>query len=164
MSGSVGGIVTFNYAEWSTLFPEFSNITSGQAQLYFNLAQRYCDNTVNSPVSDSSVGGERDTYLNLLTAHIAFLLGGTSTQPAAQLVGRISDASEGSVRVSTDWPEAANASQAWFMQSKYGVMFWAATSQYRAGGFYVPPIAKPVVQITGSQFPGSVFTYPPYGY
>ena len=150
-----------SYTEWSTLFPEFSNVSSSMAQLYFNLATRYCDNTAQSSVTDYSAGGERDTYLNLLTAHIAFLLSGTSSQAASPLVGRIADATEGSVSVSVDLPEANNATQAFFMQSKYGLLFWTATQQYRTGGFYAPrQCVPPIVGVTGAQFPGFIPVFP----
>lgn len=157
MSGSTG-VVSFNYGEWATLFPEFSNLSQSQATLYFGLAQQWCDNTISSPVGDYSLGGMRDTYLNLVTAHVAMLLAGAASQPASQSVGRVSAASEGSVSATLYMPEAKSSAEAFFSQTKYGLMFWTATAQYRYGGLYMPSptCGAQQVLVTGSQFPGSL--------
>ena len=73
--------VAFDYLGWSARYPELAAYVSLQlATAYFNEAGLYCDNTVNSPVTDDSVGGQRYMFLNMLTAHIAALnalLGGS---------------------------------------------------------------------------------------
>ncbi len=127
----VGGSVTFTYSEWITRYPEFAFITQAQAQLYFNEATGYLDNTVASPIYDASVGGIRDTALNMLTAHIAAIYNPSAAgQPASPLVGRIASATEGSVTVNTDNQYPAGSVQ-WYQQTKYGSSYWAYTSRYR---------------------------------
>lgn len=118
--------VSFNYSAWSARYPEFSAVTEPTAQLYFNEACLYCDNTGAGPVSDEAV---LSVLLNMLTAHIAYL-----AVPGRDSVGRVSSASEGSVSASFDMQ--APGSAAWFAQSKYGIAFWQATAQYRTARIY----------------------------
>ena len=125
------GIVAFDYTAWSTRYPELSGtVAQPLAQLYFNEAQFYCDNSVTSLIIDSSVGGQRSMLLNMVTAHIA-AMNMTGSSP---LVGRINSASEGSVSVQTqnDYPPG---SAQWFQQTKYGAAYWAAVAQYRVAMF-----------------------------
>ena len=123
-------IVAFDYTAWVTRYPEFSSVNEALAQLYFNEAGLYCDNTVNSPVTDDSVGGLRYTLLLMLTSHICALNAAINGQAASSLVGRISRAGEGSVSVETQNDHPPGSAQ-WFQQTKYGAAFWSATVQYR---------------------------------
>lgn len=131
----MGVIVSPDYAAWSSLFPEFSNVTEDQYGMYFDLATQYCRNDGGGPVSKASI---QTRLLNLMTAHIAFLLAGNNTSGgASELVGRISSAGEGSVNVSAEMP-GVNANSAWFMQTKYGAAFWQATAAYRTMRYLRP--------------------------
>jgi hypothetical protein len=141
-----GGVVTFSYADWSARYPELAaSVTSQTAQLYFNEAQLYCDNTPCSLITDASQpGGERELLLNMVTAHIAALNAPLNGQPSSPLVGRISGATQGSVSVQTqnDYPPGTVQ---WYQSTKYGAAFWAATTKYRSM-LYVRgpvPIANP---------------------
>ncbi|KWO67589.1 DUF4054 domain-containing protein [Burkholderia territorii] len=144
------GIVTFDYGTWSTRYPALAVTANATlAQLYFDEAQLYCDNTPCSPVQDLTI---RALLLNMLTAHIAQLnqpVGGVtaagttsgSDTPAAPspLVGRITSATEGSVSVSTEMNVPPGSAQ-WFAQTPYGAAFWAATAAYRTMRYVaVPP-------------------------
>lgn len=96
--------------------------------MYFDLATQYCRNDGGGPVSKATI---QVRLLNLMTAHLAFLLAGNNTSDgASSLVGRISSASEGSVSVSAEMP-GSNANSAWYLQTKYGAAFWQATAVYR---------------------------------
>ena len=144
-----GGVVVFNYTEWTTLFPELAYISSGQAQIYFNTAQQWCDNTACSPVVDFAPGGQRDTFLNFITAHLAALLSpAASGAPASPLVGRISNATEGSVSVATDLKISASDLAQFFAQTRYGLMYWTMSAQYRKFLYSPRPF-----------FPGGQFGY-----
>lgn len=140
-----GGVVTFSYSDWSARYPELaSSVAAPQAQLYFNEAGLYCDNTPTSIISDASPGGERELLLNMMTAHIAALNAPLNGQASSPIVGRISGATEGSVNVQTqnDYPPGTVQ---WFQQTKYGAAFWAATVKYRSM-LYTPgpvPVANP---------------------
>jgi hypothetical protein len=70
-------------------------------------------------------------------AHIAKLNAPIGGDPPSGLVGRISNASEGSVSVGVAYPEVAGAE--WFNQTRYGAMFWQATKQYRMAQYFPGP-------------------------
>ncbi len=138
-------VVTFNYVAWQQRYPELAPyVSSSLAQLYFNEAQLYCDNTTQSPVQDVPT---LTMLLNMVTAHIA-ALNAPLGAPSSPLVGRITNATEGSVTVATqnDYPPG---SAQWFQQTKYGAAFWAATVQYRSMR-YVPGRAR-----VGNPFPSA---------
>jgi hypothetical protein len=126
MSGT--GVVIFDYAGWSARYPELASTGQSLAQAYFdNDAMLYLDNTASSPVPDVN---KRRPLLNMIVAHIAALNSPTADgKPASPLVGRITNASEGSVNVSVDMPGPDSA--AWWMQTKYGAAFWQATASLR---------------------------------
>lgn len=135
-------VVTFDYGVWTARYPEFSaSVPQGLAQLYFNEATLYVDNTGTGPVQDA---GQLAVLLNMVTAHIAALNAPVDGQAASPLVGRITNASEGSVSVGVQMDLPAGSAQ-WFAQTKYGIAFWQATSQFRTMR-YVPgcaPVANP---------------------
>ena len=133
MSGC--GYVVFDYGSLVLQYPELSSVTSSQAQLCFNTAELYLNNTATSPVPGTTPSSTRGLLLGMLTAHLAKLtipLDGT----LSPLVGRISNASEGSVSVAVDMPSTINS--AWFQQTTYGALFWQACSAFRQGGRYFP--------------------------
>ncbi len=119
------GSVTFDFAGWQLRYQEFSDVNQTVATLYFNEACLYLDNSDCSRVTDLGV---RSMLLNMLTAHIAALA-------RTEMVGRVSQAGEGSVSASADMPLPGSA--AWFAQTRYGAAFWQATAQYRQAR-YVP--------------------------
>ena len=128
--------VSFSYPLWIARYPEFSGVNPTLAAAYWSEAALYCDNTDCSPITDDSVGGQRNMLLNMLTAHIAQLNAALNGQAASPLVGRINSATEGSVTVQAENQYAPGTVQ-WFQQTKYGSAFWAATAQYRTMR-YVP--------------------------
>lgn len=141
----MGVIVTFDLAQWRLLFPEFSNVTDAQINgPVWTMAQAYCRNDGGSPVCDVLVQTE---LLNLMVAHIAQLLYGSTTQPASGLVGPITSATEGSVSVTTGL--VVNTSNQWFLQTKYGQLFWQLALPYRLARYWpkitqqFQPVAAP---------------------
>ena len=135
------GPITFVYANWTALFPEFTNVSQAQAQLYFNLATDVIDNTGCSPVCSTQTLTD---LLNLATAHIAWLFSpqtegkpdSNGNELAPSIVGRISNAAEGSVSVATVMPDQPR-SAAWWQQTRYGALAWQIISGFQRG-FYVP--------------------------
>jgi hypothetical protein len=123
----MGVVVSFDYAAWQARYPEFSSIDQGAATAYFNEAQLYHRNDGGGPVSNASI---QSTLLNMLTAHICKLNALLADQPSPQIVGRISNAAEGSVSVQLE-NEYPPGTPQWFQQTKYGAAYWAATAQYR---------------------------------
>jgi hypothetical protein len=120
------GIVQFSATEFLGLYPQFNLQTPALAQ-NFVLAQTQLDNTCGSRVQDANL---RLTLLYLLTAHITQLLNGVGSQPATGIVGRVSDATEGSVEVQADY-ETFGPSQDYYMQTPFGVTYWQATAAWR---------------------------------
>jgi hypothetical protein len=126
--------VTFDPAAFKARYPEFAAVTDPLLQTYFNEAGLYLSNADNSPVADLS---RRAVLLNMLTAHVADLGGVLSADGKPRPVGRISQASEGSVSASFESDPPTPGSGAWFKQTQYGAAFWQATSSLR-GFRYIP--------------------------
>jgi len=115
-------VVTFNYPAWVTRYPEFKDtVPAPLATAYFSEACLYCDNSGAGPVTDAA---KLALLLNMLTAHIAALA-------SQDLVGRITDATEGSVSVSASMGDAVPGNRAWYLQTKYGAAYWQATAALR---------------------------------
>jgi hypothetical protein len=145
MSQATTPLVTFDYTAWSALFPTLAaSVSQPQAQLYFNLAQDFCDNTA---LSQLVCDLRRLTdVLNLLTAHIALLFQGINGNNS--IVGRISNATEGSVSVAVEMPTTMNA--AWFNQTQPGAMAWQAMAPYRTALY----VAAPQIPLSAQSLPG----------
>jgi hypothetical protein len=141
----MGVVVAFSYPAWAALYPEFNTTVSpSQAQEYFTLATSIHRNDGGWPVNDPT---QQLSLLNMLTAHIAALLapsnpGGT---PSA-IVGRINSATEGSVNVQAQYSTNVSQQMAYFVQTKYGAMYWVASAPYRTMR-YRPSLRRGVVQI-----------------
>lgn len=142
----MGYQVSFDYAAWLALYPEFDvnsaqPVSEAQANLYFTLAGALHANDGGGPVTSAAL---QSAYMNMVTAHVAKLnaqLAGGAPNPG--LVGRISDASEGSVSVRSEYSSQVSQSQAFWVQTSYGAMYWAATAQYRT--FRYSPLPTVVV-------------------
>ena len=153
MSGSTTQVVSFDYATWAAEFPELSpSINSVQAQNYFTFACLYVDNSACSIILDASQpGGVRETILYMTLSHIATLLALVNGVAPSPLVGRISGASQGSVSVATEMPTNPNA--AWWMQTKYGALAWAALAPFRTATYFPNP--RPYGAFGALGFPGA---------
>lgn len=134
----VAGVVVFEPDAFIIAYPEFATVDVTALQMNFDFATLVLENSCGSVVQDANV---RERLLNLLTAHITALFNGVNGQPAADLVGRISSASEGSVSVSAEYAAGVSQSQAWYVQTKYGAMFWNLTAVYRTMR-YIPAPAR----------------------
>ena len=149
----MGVIVTFDYDTWLATWPEFTSpggttpVNSTQAAAYFAQATMLHANDGSGPVSDAA---QQLALLNMVTAHIAAISAPPAGQAAASpLVGRISDASQGSVSVSTQSDYPPGTAQYW-QQTKYGAMYWEATKTFRRFRYH-PNNRSPV---------GSPFSFP----
>ena len=146
----MGVVVAFSYLAWLAAYPEFMPyslgppvvpsgpvpVTSDQASNYFAMATAIHTNDGSGPVNNA---GLQLTMLNALTAHFAKLLATPlgATQ-ASDIVGRISNASEGSVSVQTENDYPPGSAQ-WFQQTKYGAAYWTATAPYRMMRYHPGP-------------------------
>lgn len=155
--------VTFVFADWVAIFPEFAATNPAAAASWFNRATFLCGNEACNPAN--RVPGMLQDLLYLLTSHIAWLNAprdangnpAATGAPAPPIVGRINTASEGSVSVGADMGDAnaGSPSQAWYMQTKYGAEYWAATAFVRTGRYAALPTVVP-----GPVYPG---IYPRFG-
>jgi hypothetical protein len=137
----VPGIATFLYSEFVGIYPEFNGAAQGACANNFTIATTMLNNCCSSPVRDPNV---RLALLYMLTAHITFLntpCPANNQQPTS-VVGRISDATQGSVSVGAEMAGATMQS-AYFLQTKYGAQFWQSTAGYRTMHYYGAPSHGP---------------------
>lgn len=131
-------VVAFDPAGFVARYPEFASVLPATLSSYFTEATLYLNNTPSSRVSDPA---QLALLLNMVTAHIAALYGGTNGEAASPLVGRVNAASEGSVSVGVAM-DGVPGTAAWFMQTKYGASYWQATARFRTMR-YVPGSSSP---------------------
>lgn len=138
--------VTFNFADWTAMFPEFATVASGAAQGYFSRATMFCKNSLN-PVPDVN---SLTILLYLLTSHICFLNNPVTPAGASPSTppGRIASATEGSVSASFEL-QYPPGTASWYNSSKYGAEYYAMTANYRT--FRYKPGCAP--QITLAMIP-----------
>jgi hypothetical protein len=130
-----GQQVGFDYLAWLHTFPEFEAVGEAEAYGYWTQANLYLRNDGTGPVADNAV---QSALLNLLTAHLAAQHAAGQGLAGSPFVGPVSSASEGSVSVSGT-PLAATGTQAWYLTTRYGAEFWAATAAYRTFRYRAAP-------------------------
>lgn len=124
----MGVVVTLDPVAFATEFPEFAYLSGPQITEFFAIATTFHRNDGGGPIATAQVQTEA---LYCVTAHFAKLYAPTpSGQNAPDNVGRVSDASEGSVSASFDYP-AGTPTMAFWVQTKYGARYWALTAPYR---------------------------------
>ena|SRR6266446_5351979 len=125
----MGVSVAFNYASWVSIFPEFAQtVNPDLAAELFTVATQLHANDGSGPVESTAL---QTTALNLVMAHLAMLFYGTAASPPTQLVGRISNATEGSVSVQTEYAVPPSHSRPFWDQTKYGAVYWQMTGAFR---------------------------------
>lgn len=145
------GVAVFNWAIWSARYPELVNaatnpVTEAQAAGDWEEAGLFLSNCANSLVQPI---GKRAVILGMITAHLAALSmrSANANDPAGAIVGRMSQASEGSVSTSMDLETPGSA--AWWAQSRYGLLAWQALAPYRTALY----IASPQIPLGAQSFP-----------
>lgn len=121
----MSGVVVFVPAEFRLLYPSIT-ATDEQLEMYFAMAETFLDNTECSIVKDLDA---RKTMLYLLVAHIALL--NKMAEKGNPVVGRISNATEGTVSVGLDYGTMGN-NERWYLQTPWGAMYWQLTKKYRS--------------------------------
>lgn len=119
-----------DYDAWIARYPEFTSSVSDALYLqYFAEASIHHRNDGTGPVENAAA---QQVLMNMMTAHIAWLnrLDPVTQQPINPLVGRINNATEGSVSVGVDTLQAEGVQQ-WLLQSTYGTAYWYASQPYR---------------------------------
>jgi hypothetical protein len=131
-----GGIAVFNYGQFLSRYAAFSKVPQSSLQAYFDEAGALY--LINQPISPVPNVVKRLWLLYMLVAHLSFLNGDLSADGQARPVGRISQASEGSVSASLEMGPPSGSS-AWFNQSQYGAAFWQATLYLRSARYVTVP-------------------------
>lgn len=126
--------VVFDPTAFKARYPEFAAVADATLAARFIEAGLYLSNADNSPVQNLT---RRATLFNMLTAHVAYLGGLLSADGMPRPVGRVSQASEGSVSAAFEGPPPGSAQ--WFQQSQYGASFWQATSSLRGFRYLAQP-------------------------
>ena len=126
--------VVFDPTAFKARYPEFAAVADATLTACFNEAGLYLSNADNSPVQNIT---RRATLFNMLTAHVAYIGGLLSADGMPRPVGRVSQASEGSVSASFEYLTPGTA--AWFTQTQYGAAFWQATSSLRGFRYLAQP-------------------------
>lgn len=126
--------VVFDPTAFKARYPEFAAVPDATLTACFMEAGLYLSNADNSPVQNLT---RRATLFNMLTAHVAYLGGALSADGMPRPVGRVSQASEGSVSAAFEGPPPGSAQ--WFQQSQYGASFWQATSSLRGFRYLAQP-------------------------
>lgn len=121
----MSGVVVFDPSEFRLLYPSIS-ATDEQLEMYFAMAETFLDNTECSIVKDLDA---RKTMLYLLVAHIALL--SQQAENGNPVVGRISNATEGTVSVGLDYGTMGN-NERWYLQTPWGAMYWQMSKKYRS--------------------------------
>lgn len=124
-------VVVFDPAAFAAAFPQFATVPAPALTFNFGRAATVLDNTDRSVVCDVT---ERTTLLWLLTAHITALNNGVNGEAPSGLVGRVSQATQGSISVSADYGQTSQ-SAAWYLQTPWGAEYWNATAKYRTAAY-----------------------------
>jgi hypothetical protein len=121
-------------------YPQFGSVGLQQAQEFFNRACTLISNLPNSPVPYLPMAQPpvytRKLILNAATAHFAYIFT-PDASGNVRPVGRINQATEGSVSAGLDYAAAATDTQAFWNQSPFGAYVWVALLPYRSA-LYMP--------------------------
>lgn len=153
-------VVTFDWPTFQATFPAFASVGQATAQIYFDVATTYVANTdcavipYNPPQQTT-----RATVLNFVTAHLLKLFVGDSGGGPSPFVGPVSDATQGSVSVSTtlgNLPQSAT----WWATTTYGLTAWQMMAAWRTARYRPGP--QPFAQYPGPPVVGLAYGRPGY--
>lgn len=124
----MGVHVVFDYDQWIVAFPQFATAPGETpvTSVCLPIAEQYCRNDGGGPVQSIEL---QTQMLNLMVAHVCQLLYGPNGNNPSGIVGRITNASEGSVSVGSDFP--VTQATAWFAQTTFGAMFLQLAAPFR---------------------------------
>lgn len=134
----MGVVVAFDYASWAARYPTLATtVDEALATQFWVEASIFQRNDGGGPVCSAAL---QSALLNMLTAHIAILNGaGSPGGVPSGLVGRVANATQGSVSVGTSYINPTTDLQAWASQTGPGAEWYAATSQFRTFQYRAPP-------------------------
>jgi hypothetical protein len=128
-------VITFVPADFKAAYPEFAAVSDARCNIMFMIAsQSILDNTDGSPVMDVDY---RTQLFYMLVAHLLLIFGVSDTPVANNAPpGRINSATEGTVTFGSEYniPDGSMMA-AWFLQTKYGAMYWTVTARFRSATY-----------------------------
>lgn len=145
------GVVVFVPGDFKATFTSFATVSDPALNLSFTLATLQLNNGCGSRIKDAA---QRETFLNLLVAHITALKDGENGNPAPGIVGRVDKATEGSVSVSAVMDTGNVYGKDYYMQTQWGAMYWQATARFRTM-LYIPAPITCADTNGGIGFPGA---------
>lgn len=128
--------ISFDPAAFIVVYPEFTSVDPARLTNMFNIAEgSLLDNSNNSPVMDSNY---RLQLFYLLVGHLLLIFGAADpTAPNNAPPGRISSATQGTVSSNFEYIIPNGSSMAaWYLQTKYGAMYWNSTAFFRSARYY----------------------------
>ena len=133
-------LVVFNLPEFRLRFPAFATVGDADLLNDFDGATLFLTNSCCSRVRNVD---KRKKLLYYLTAHLAALFQGENGNPPPGFVGRVSQGTQGSVSVASQYASTMTMDQAFFAQTQYGVFFWGATAFLRTMHYVGPARCGP---------------------
>ncbi len=131
----IRGVVVFEPGVFKTQYPAFATVADAALLMNFDLATIQLNNSCGSRVCAANI---RESLLNLLTAHITALLNGANGAAPSGIVGRVNQATEGSVSVGADMG-AVVYGEAYYLQTQWGALYWQSTAAWRQAVYIAPP-------------------------
>ncbi|WP_186145994.1 DUF4054 domain-containing protein [Burkholderia gladioli] len=130
------GVVTFDPAAFKAAFSAFENVDPEVLSGYFAMAEMFLNNSPASAVQNLAM---RAQLLNLITAHLAFLMGRAAAGDGSQaaIVGQMVSAGQGSVNAA--FAQSQSQSSAFWAQSQYGITFWQMALPFRTFRYMAAP-------------------------
>lgn len=133
-------VVIFDPNAFRTEYPEFNTapnvVSDARANNMFLIASTTLfDNTNGSPVMDLT---QRTQLFYMLVAHLLLLYGVSDTPTLNNAPpGRINSATQGTVSTQFEYQvPQGSAMMAWYLQTKYGALFWTATAPFRSAKYF----------------------------
>lgn len=124
-----GAVVTLDVALFRELYPQFSAVSDAKLGQWFDMACLLVGNSPRSAVPyDPPDVTTRQTLLMVVMCHLG------SLEARGDMVGRATQASEGSVSMQFSSGLDSRHGPAWWQQTQCGVTAWQLLAPYRTGG------------------------------
>jgi hypothetical protein len=129
----------FQFSIWAQRFPALMNplppvTTPTEAFLQVLYSEALLLPEASRITNDPTLsGGQVTAMMNLMVAHLVAI-----NNRDASIVGRISQGTQGSVAVATDYP-VKGTTEAWWGQTQYGAELWRMMAPYRTMQYAVGP-------------------------
>jgi hypothetical protein len=121
---------SLNYSAFVAQFPAFSSLTQSTVENAWAEALATVTSQITTLTGDPATDAMNAIRLNYATAHLLALFAGENGNAPTGIVGRVDDATQGSVHVHADMGVTSQSS-AWWMQTSYGARFWQLTEPLR---------------------------------